>query len=303
MKLTAKYRGLITSCLVLLWCLGTHNAMAEEAHDHGPEPFGLDWSRGWFEPPIHSHLNVRQTPYIHPFTTEPAFTRRDLVMTYNYRDVAEQNEHNVEAELEWAFTRRLGLIIETPYSFVVPHEEASINGLGNVAVSPRVLLAEYDRFLLAGNLEIEIPTTDADRGLAENETALAPSLSMWLDLGHWWTLNTQSGVEYTTKSKQSEWFIRNSVIHTLGTPDRNVGHTDLDHMRHGLPPGFLSFIIETDMAVGMSGDEDGNWTAEGLVGLNYGLWEDMDLRAGYSFPLSQSQALNNGITCGLICHF
>lgn len=304
MKRKTKHHWLIL-CLACLWGLGIHGALAEETcdHDHGPEPFGLDWSRGWFEPAIHSHLNVRQTPYIHPFATEPAFTRRDLVLNYNYRDVAEQNEHNIEAEVEWAFTRRLGMIVETPYSFVVPHEDASINGLGNVAVSPRVLLAEYDRFLLAGNLEIEIPTTDADRGLAENETALAPSLSMWFDLGHWWTLNSQSGVEYKTRSKQSELFVRNSVIHTLGTPGRNIGHTDQDHSRHGLPPGFLSFIVETDMAVGLSGDEDGNWTAEGLVGLNYGLREDTEIRAGYQFPLSQSQALNNGIICGLIQHF
>jgi hypothetical protein len=305
MKLAIKYQSLFCLCLIVLLCLVTDRVLAKETpnHDHGPEPFGLDWSRGWFEPAIHSHLNVRQTPYIHPFNTEPAFTRRDLMLNYNYRDVAEQNEHNIEAELEWAFTRRLGMVLEVPYRFVVPHEGASINGLGNVAVAPRVLLAEYDRFLLAGNLEIEIPTTDSDRGLAKSETALAPSLSMWVDMGHWWTLNAQSGVEYTTKSEQSEMFIRTSVIHTLGTPNRNVGHTDQDHMRHGLPPGFLSFIIETDMAVGLSGEEDGHWLAEGLVGLNYGLREDMDLRTAFSFPLSQSQALNNAITCGVICHF
>ncbi|MCP4451120.1 MAG: hypothetical protein GY809_06640 [Planctomycetes bacterium] len=305
MKLAIGYRWLICLCLTILLCLMADRAHAEEAYDHGhgPEPFGLDWSRGWFEPAIHSHLNVRQTPYIHPFTTEPAFTRRDLVLHYNYRDVTEQDEHNIEAELEWAFTRRLGIIVEVPYTFVVPHEGASINGLANVAVSPRVLLVEYDRFLLAGNLEIEIPTTDPDRGLAENEAALAPSLSLWADLGHWWTLNNQSGVEYTTESRESELFIRTSVIHTLGTPARNVGHTEQDHMRHGLPPGFLSFIFETDMATGLSGDEHGKWSAEGLFGLNYGLRENMDLRAAYVFPLSQSQALNNGITCGLIHHF
>lgn len=290
---------------MLLMCLVTDVALAEETldHDHGPEPFGFDLTQGWFDPAIHSHLSERQTPYIHPFTTEPAFTRRDLVMNYNLRDVANQDEHKIEAELEWAFTRRLGMIVEVPYTFVNPHDGASVNGLENVAISPRVLLAEFDRFLLAGNLEIETPTTDSDRGLAENETALAPSLSMWADLGHWWTLNSQSGMEYTTESEQSELFIRTSLIHTLGTPAANVGHTDLDHMRHGLPPGFLSFIIETDLTVGLSGDEDGDWTAEGLVGFNYGLWEDTDLRAAFQFPLSQSQALNNGIICGFIRHF
>ncbi len=280
-------------------------ALGEEAHDHdhGPEPFGADWTVGWLEPAVHSHLSTRQTPYVHPFNVEPAFTRRDLVLSYDYRDVPGQTEHKIEAELEWAFTRRLGMIVEVPYTFVDLHEGASINGLENVAVSPRVLLVEYDRFLLAGNLEIETPTTDSDRGLAENETALAPSLSMWADLGHWWTLNTQSGMEYTTESEQSELFIRASVIHTLGTPEANVGHTDQDHMRHGLPPGFLSFIVETDLALGLSGDEDGDWLAEGLVGLNYGLRENTDLRAAFQFPLSKSQELNNGIICGLIRHF
>ena len=114
MKMTMKYRPTICLCLIFLGTLGIDRAHAEEIldHDHGPEPFGLDWSKGWFEPAIHSHLNVRQTPYIHPFTTEPAFTRRDLVLDYSYRDEAGQNQHNIEAELEWAFTRRLGMIVE-----------------------------------------------------------------------------------------------------------------------------------------------------------------------------------------------
>ena len=200
MNVNNKHQKLICQCLIFVLCLVTNTTLAEEDYDHGPEPFGLDWSRGWLEPAIHSHLNVRQTPYIHPFTAEPAFTRRDLVMNYSYRDVAEQNEHGLEAELEWAFTRRLGVIVEVPYTFVVPHEGTSINGLENVAVSPRVLLVEYGRFLLAGNLEIEIPTTDSERGLAENETALAPSLSMWADLGHWWTLRERQEITWTFQS-------------------------------------------------------------------------------------------------------
>jgi len=67
--------------------------------------------------------------------------------------------------------------------------------------------------------------------------------------------------------------------------------------------GLISVILEADLAVGVSGAEDGDWFAEGIVGVLVGLWDNADMRVGYQFPLSRSQDLNNGVTGGLLWHF
>jgi hypothetical protein len=62
-------------------------------------------------------------------------------------------------------------------------------------------------------------------------------------------------------------------------------------------------ILETDIAVGLEGAEDGEWKTEGIIGITGELRENVDGRIGYQFPLSSSQGLHSGIICGLICHF
>jgi hypothetical protein len=277
-------------------------AWAQESHDHDSEPLGFTLKGGWLSPSVHSHLSPRGTPYIHSFRVEPAFTRRDLLIDYNFRRVVGQDEHEIEAELEWALSRRLGLIFEVPYT-CLRDDDGSVSGFGNLAVSPRVLLVESETFLLAFNFEVESPTGNSNRGLAADEVALAPSLSTWIDLGRWWTVNAQAGVEQGLESHDSELFLRASLGHTLAMRDGHRNHRAEDHARHGLPPGFLSLILETDLAVGLAGDQDGDWLAEGIVGLYYGLWENVDVRAAYVFPLSESQELHSGLTAGFLWHF
>jgi hypothetical protein len=278
-------------------------AWAQQTHDHAAEPFGFRLSEGWFDPTVHSHLSPRGTPYIHPFRIEPAFTRRDLLLDYSYRSTAGPNEREFEAELEWAFSRRLGLALEIPYVWLGHDGQDAASGFGNLTLSPRALLAEYETWLLAFNFGVETPTGSTSRTIAADEVTLAPSLSTWIDLGHWWTLNGQAGTAHGTRSGASELFLRASLHHTLALQDISHEHQDDDHSGHGLPPGFLTVILEADLALGLAGEEDGQWLAEGILGVYYGLGESVDVRAAYVFPLSKSQELNHGLTAGLIWHF
>ena len=287
----------IVRWLLLIALIGAGPLWAGDTHEDHRELFGLSLTEGWLDPTVHSHLSPRGTPYIHPFRIEPAFTRRDLLLDYSYHNTADEDEQEVEAELEWAFTRRLGLVLEVPY-VCLSGDEDSGSGFANLAVSPRVLLAEYERFLLAFSFEVEAPTGETKHDIAEDETAIAPSFSTWMDLGDWWVVNSQFGVEHGTESNDSELFLRTSLGHTLATQNGSDAHH-----AHGLPPGFLSVILEADLAVGLSGEEDGDWTAEGLLGVYYGLRENLDVRAAYVFPLSASQELDGGLTAGLIQHF
>ncbi len=276
---------------------------AEESHHDASEVLGFNLTDGWFDPAGHTHFSRRGTPMIHSFRLEPAFTRRDVILDYCFSRKRGEHEHEIEAELEWAFTRRLGLVVEMPYAFVNPADEGAVDGFGDLAVSPRFLLAEYERFLLAFALEVETPTGSSNRGLGSGEVALAPSFSAWFDLDHWWTANTQCGVEHALESNDSELFFRASLIHTLASrADHDSEEADHDHA-HGLEPGLLSLILEVDMALALSGADDGDIEAEGIAGLYCGLSERADLRLGYVFPLSTSQDLYSGLTAGLLWHF
>lgn len=277
---------------------------AEDSHHEGlsdhREPFGFDLQEGWLNSPLHSHLSPLGTPLIHSFRLEPAFTHRDHFLDYSFRSGPEETEHEIESEFEWALTRRIGLVLEVPYRFVNPADEPSVNGFGDLAISPRFLLAEYHRFLLAFNLEIETPTGNEDLGLGNGEVVLAPSFSAWVDLGSWTTFNTQIGVEHTLESNETELLFRASLIHTLGHPSQETaGQGHHDH----LPPGLLSVIFEVDGMIELSGEDDGVVSAEGIVGAYYGLAAGIDLRAGYQFPLSSPRELDGGLVIGLIRHF
>jgi hypothetical protein len=289
--------------VVLILVLWGVPVWGEEVHGVSGGVFGFDWSEGWLDPPVHSHFSPRGTPMIHSFRTEPAFMRRDLLLDYGFRSEAGGREQEIGAEIEWPLSRRLGLVFEMPYVFVDGEGEGSVDGFGNLAVSPRVLLAEYERFLLAFALEVETPMGDTDGGIAEDEVALAPSLSTWNDLGRWWALNTQSGVEHAVESNDSKFFFRSSLIHTFGCGEAaesdHTGHVD----HKGLCPGLVSMIFEMDLGVDLSGKEDGEWVGEGIVGVLVGVSENIDLRFGYQFPLSRSEELNGGLIGGVICHF
>jgi hypothetical protein len=289
--------------IILAACALSKVVRAEELHTERPEVFGFSMEEGWFDPPVHTHLSPLGTPMIHSFRAEPAFTRRDLLLSYSTRSETGLREHEIEAEVEWPLSRRLGLIFEVPYVFVDSDDEGRTDGFGNLVVSPRVLVAEYERFLLAFNMEVETTTGTTKGDIAEDEVSLSPSFSTWVDLGGWWTVNAQSGLGYPTDSGDSEFFFRSALIHTLGYEDFHEGrHTHHEHADE-LSPRHFSVILEADLALGLSGEDDGDWFAEGIVGVLFDLWDDADMRVGYLFPLSKSQDLNNGVTGGLIWHF
>jgi hypothetical protein len=183
----------ISTALFLVLAACVYPVCAEETHSESSDVFGFDMDRGWLDPPVHRHFSKGGTPLIHSFRTEPAFTRRDFLFDYSFRNDKEGNVHEIEAEVEWPLSRRIGLIFEMPYVFIDTDDDGSVDGFGNFAVSPRLLLAEYRRFLLAFGLEIETTTGETDGGIAEDEVSLSPSFSTWVDLGNWWTVSAQSG--------------------------------------------------------------------------------------------------------------
>lgn len=281
------------------------------AHHHGPDAFGCSLAGHWLDPWPHSHFSPGGAPYIHNFGFEPAFLGRDLLATYGWAELEEGDEQELEFELEWALTRRIGFVIEQAYVWEDPDGESSVDGYGDLAIVPRFVLCEQDRFLLSANLEIEAPTGSDELGAGE-EWHLAPFLTTWMDLGDWWALTSATGFEFALDSNETEFFLGVGLAKSFrladpASPVGSHGGQGGAHHHHGheLPGGILSLIAELYGETVIDGDEDeeGRWIFEALVGASYSLFPGFDIRAGYAFALSGDSELDGALRLGAICHF
>lgn len=249
----------------------------------------------------HLHFTGNGTPIIHSFGIEPAFTGRDLFLDHTYISGDGFTEHESEIELEWAFTRRLGIIVEVPY--IVEDEEGvgTASGFGDLAIVPRALLVDSGNFMLTAQIETILPTGSNTFG---GETAIAPGIAMWNDLGNWFTLNSQFGIEHVFDEDSTGFFFGFGLVKTFGgQPDLHMDHDHAhDHGSHSCA-GLFNVHFEITGATPINGDDKGDFEVEGLVGFSYGLTPQADIRLGYLFPISSPTEFDHGLTGGIIWHF
>lgn len=247
-------------------------------------------------PFTHFHASKNGTPYVHSFGIEPAFTGRDLFIDHTFLNGQGFTEHESEVEIEWAFTKRLGVIVELPYIYEDEETVGDARGFGDLAIVPRALLIDTDRFLLTAQIETVLPTGGSDFG---GDTAIAPGIAMWNDLGNNFTLNSIVSVEHGFDADETELIYGIGLVKSFG--ENHAGH-DHGH-QHGSTTGMLHLHFEVTGATPLNGADKGDINLEGLVGVTYGLAENFDVRAGYLFPLSNPVGFDHGITTGLIFHF
>jgi hypothetical protein len=264
----------------------------------GPNPVD-----GWFDKWPHTHHSRRGTPFVHLFANEPAFMDRDFFLDFAVADGDEGFEFEIEAELEYTLTRRIGVVIEAPYTYLDPVDGESEDGFGDLAIAPRFLLLDSDRFLVAGNVELEFPTGDEDRGLGAGEIIVAPSFSTWLDLGNRFTLQNNVGVELGADS-HSEVLVWGGALtyslYTQGSPDmiREDGA-----VRSHFPTGLLNLIAEIRGELPLDGEDEGIDTAAWILGASYSLSPHLELRCALTLPAWNPREFDNGAIFGVIYHF
>ena len=292
-------------CALFVTSASSASGATEDDHDHHHHD---DHSPGWFDTWEHADFSPRGTPFVHMFNLEPAFLDRDLFVDYvATKSVDDEKERELEAELEYAITRRIGLIVEAPLVYLNPEEGDTEQGLGDVALAPRALLIETDRFLLAGNLEIAFPTGSESKGLGSGEVGLAPSISTWLDLGNWVTFSTQIGTEHGLETGDAELSYAAALTYSFqgpkffkGEAEAHAGHPGA-HDHFG--PGLTSLIVEFTGRTILSGADDDRSTAEVLFGVSHVLTETLEVRAAVQLPVGRSRDIEYSYILGLIYHF
>ena len=269
-----------------------------------PEPFGLSLTQGWFDEWPHNHFSRRGTPFVHLFKTEPAFLDRDLFLDSRIVQGKDGDEIEIEAELEWAFTRRIGLVVELPFRFLEPDTGRAEEGIGDFAVAPRFLMIDTESFLLSLNLEVAAATGSARRGLGRGETSLSPTLSWWYDLGNWVTLSGQAGTEHGLESGDDEVVYSAALTYSLlGTALFDEHHHAHDADVRHFPSGMVNLMTEFTGKTEMSGAERGRSTGGILFGVSYLVTSSWEIRAAAEFPLFNPREFDNMYTLGLIYHF
>lgn len=257
-------------------------------------------AEGFFEPFEHIHFSKLGTPYVHSFGIEPASTGRDLFLDYAYLEGDGVTEHETELELEWAFTSRLGVIMELPYIWEDEEGVGSASGFGDFAIVPRALLIESERFLLTGQVEVVLPTGSSTFG---GDTAIAPGIAMWNDLGNWFTLNSGIAIEHGFDEDSTEFVFGFGLVKSFG---ENYGKHP-DHAGHDHPTasagGLFNIHLEATGSTLLNSSDKGDTTLEGLVGISYGFAAGFDIRAGYLFPITSPKEFDHGFTTGVIFHF
>ncbi len=255
-------------------------------------PCGLATASDWMEPFSHLHESPQGTPIVHAFNIEPAVTGRDLFATYRYRSGDEAIEQEMELELECALTKRLGFIVEAPWSAESERGGPRVDGFGDLALVPRALVYESDRFLLTAQTEITLPTASDD---LEASTAIAPGLVAWLDLGGWWTLCSAAAIEHNFDEDGTEAVFGFGLIKSF--------HRDHEGHHHHASASGLNLHLEVTGTVGLNGEEDGDVGAEALIGMSYGLCNGIDIRLGHEFALTSPEEFEEGWVGGLVFHF
>ena len=238
---------------------------------------GFDFSRGWFDPAgVHDHSTdggTGRSRYIHPLTVEAAFNDGDFFIDYVFNSFDDEEEHEIELELEFALTRRLGIVIEAAYEFE-NEDGGSIDGFSDLGVAARFVLVEFNDFITTANLGFQIPTGDND--FSANELVIEPSLLSWFDLGNGFTLNTSLGLEIGSETGDFSFSFDGALIKDFG--------------------GALALSLESRNEVGLRHENSGEVESEATLGAIYRFSNSSSFRAGWSFPVSSSDFNSGAIT-------
>lgn len=274
--------GLLTFLLpAMVFCL-----LQDAAGQH--RSYGGDFLAELFAPLDHTHFSPLGTPYVHPFNFEPAQIHQDVFFIYRFaaNTFEGADEHEAEAHVDWALTRRLGFVVGQPLIGIQNASGIHNAGLGDFEFAPRILFVDRDTFILTANVFMSFPTGDSARDLGAGEMVLSPYLTTWHDLGNWNTLSVNFGPDVAMQSGDVSFSYAFSLTHSWLGPQLLEGesheqvHDEVE--QHHFTPGMTSLYLE------MTGETeltDARRTfIEIMPGISYVLVESAELRFGVLLP-------------------
>lgn len=246
-----------------------------------------------FAPIDHTHFSDCGTPYVHPFTIEPPQIHQDVFFIFKYSEntLEGSDEYETEAHLDWALTKRLGFVFAAPLVGNQQSDGTHHVGMGDLEIAPRVMWIKKDRFILASNFFITVPTGNENRDLGAGEVTLAPFVTTWHDLGNWNTLLLNFGPEIGVDSGDTSFIYSFSLTHSrlcrgLLPEEHGQHHEGDDHTEH-FQPGMTTIYLEMNGETPLQGSD--STLVEVLPGVSYVVAESGEVRFGILFPVTDAQ--------------
>ena len=291
--------------LLLAGCASPQGRQTAQSVQPDAQPaaqVSVEGGGGWLEPWPDHHESQHDSPYVHSFGLEPAFLDRDVFLDFRTSKGPEDDEIELAMELEWALTRRIGLVLEAPYEHLSLGDGQKPSGLGDLAVGLRLLLVESPDFLLSSNLEVALPSGSESKGLGSGEVGGAPSFSAWFNLGNRLQASMQVGTEHGFKSEDLELFYAGALAYSL--PLNGQANSDFhDHSTDHSPIGLTSVMLEYTGRTVLHGELDGRDTAEVLLGLSHSVNQSWAVRGAYQVAIGDEKDFDRAVLVGLVYHF
>ena len=300
---TPHHPQVLSACLVGLLLAGCVSPQGRQATQPShPEAQASSEGGGWLEPWPDHHESQHESPYVHGFGLEPAFLDRDVFLDFRTSRGPEDDEIELAMELEWALTRRIGLVLEAPYEHLSLGDGQTPSGLGDLAVGLRLLLVESPDFLLSSNLEVALPSGSESKGLGSGEVGGAPSFSAWFNLGNRLQASVQVGTEHGFESEDLELFYAGALAYSLPF-DGQANSDSHDHSTDHSPSGLTSVMLEYTGRTVLHGELDGRDTAEVLLGLSHSVTQSWAVRGAYQVAIGDEKDFDRAVLVGLVYHF
>ncbi|HSG30919.1 MAG TPA: hypothetical protein VLB82_05170 [Thermodesulfobacteriota bacterium] len=224
--------------------------------------------------------------FAHPLITESPSPDTKIRLDYIFKDIEGEghgdeeedgeggglNEHSLQLEAEYAFSRNFSIEVGVPYTFVDPDDGETEDHFNNIEVGLKFATYIFEEYglLLGGGLEFGIPSGDDERGIGSDHIIeIEPFLSMgykyhdfelvsFLSLG--FPVNQDDG-----KDESDEFGYNVSLLYHL-TPS-------------------IEALLEFDGEVALNGEEDGESVLNISPGIKVKPFTNKNIQIGFSGDL------------------
>ncbi len=233
--------------------------------------------------------------FSHPIITESPSPDTKIRFDYSFfSDVegGESDDHTINLELEYAFSRNISIEADVPYTFRDFSEEENENSFDNISVGLKLasFYLEQHGILLGGGLEFELPTGNDEEEIGSDDIfVIAPFLSFGFK---------KDRLEIVS-------FLELGIPVNDGDEDESTEFEYNISFLYNAIDNWLQVLLELNGEVALEGEEEGLSVLNHTPGFKTTPLNDKNFAVGVglSFPVTDDEEFDFGLTSSVFYHF
>ena len=116
---------------------------------------------------LHAHPDI---DIVHPVIGESPVPETHVTLRYEFAESDAQNDHNIEAGIQYAFTRSFSIELAAPMAVIDREAGPTLAGIGNLEISGKwaTYSAVQHGLLPAFGVAVSLPTGNEERGIGSD---------------------------------------------------------------------------------------------------------------------------------------